>query len=168
MKAFDLAFTFADGDSKIAHRLFLIKAISCFNATKDEEGVFPVQELATRPNPDPLACRVVEAYMRVQLGTIAMDGGLHKEAADHFSAAVKAGASFAKLDIHSMYKEFVVLFGWDLKCLWQIANQKRCRALLRTGRFGTAFEAYRYMTDMSDEPTKAIFLAWAPALDEFE
>jgi hypothetical protein len=26
MKAFDLAFTFAEGDSKMAHRLFLIKA----------------------------------------------------------------------------------------------------------------------------------------------
>jgi hypothetical protein len=26
MKAFDLAFTFADGDPKMAHRLFLIKA----------------------------------------------------------------------------------------------------------------------------------------------
>lgn len=42
-----------------------------FNANKDD-GIFPVQELAARPNPDPLACRIVEAYMRVQLGTIAM------------------------------------------------------------------------------------------------
>lgn len=47
--------------------------------------------------------------MRVQLGTIAVDGGLHKEAADHFLAAVKAGASFATLDIHSMHIEFVLV-----------------------------------------------------------
>ncbi|KIK38134.1 hypothetical protein CY34DRAFT_15239 [Suillus luteus UH-Slu-Lm8-n1] len=170
MKVFDLAFTFADGDSKMAHRLFLIKAgsIAMFNANKDEEGAFPVQELAARPNPDPLACHIVEAYMRVQLGTIAMDAGLHKEAADHFSAAVEAGASFATLDIHSMHIEFVLLFGWDLKSLWQIANQQRCCALLRTGQFGTAFEAYRHMMDRSDKPTKDIFLDWIPALDKFE
>lgn len=31
-----------------------------FNANKDEEGAFPVQELAARPNPDPLACHIVE------------------------------------------------------------------------------------------------------------
>jgi hypothetical protein len=54
------------------------------------------------------------------------------------------------------------LFGWDLKSLWQIANQQRCRALLRTGQFGTALEAHRFMMDMSDKPTKAIFLAWIP------
>ncbi|KAG2752872.1 hypothetical protein P692DRAFT_201742294 [Suillus brevipes Sb2] len=168
MKVFDLAFTFAEGDSKMAHRLFLIKAIAMFNAKMDEESVFPVQELAARPNPDPVACRIVEAYMRVQLGNIAMDSDLHKEAADHFTAAVTAGASFATLDIHSTHMEFVLLFGWDLKSLWQIANQQRCRALLRTGQFGTAFEAYRFMMDKSDDPTKAIFLDWIPALDENE
>jgi hypothetical protein len=31
-----------------------------FNAKMDEESVFPVQELAARPNPGPLACRIVE------------------------------------------------------------------------------------------------------------
>ncbi|KAG2111739.1 WD40-repeat-containing domain protein [Suillus clintonianus] len=156
-KAFDLAFTFTDGDSKKAHYLFLIKAGSF---PIHEEGVLPVQELAIRPNPDPLACRVVEAYMRVQLGTIAANGARHHEAADHFTAAVEAGAFFSKLDIHSMYEDFVVLFGWDLESLWEVANLKRLYALLRTARFGAALESYRHMMDMSDEPTKAHFLAW--------
>jgi hypothetical protein len=47
--------------------------------------------------------------MRVQLGKIAMDSTLHGKAADHFAAAVNASASFAKLDIHSMYEDFVVV-----------------------------------------------------------
>lgn len=147
------------------HFLFLIRAIALFNANKDEEVLLPVQELAARPNADPLACRVVEAYMQVQLGKIAMDGALYREAADHFTAAVNASASFAKLDIHSMYEDFVVLFGWNLKFLWQTVNKQRCHALLLDDQAGTAFEAYRYMMDMSDEPTKAIFLDWIPALN---
>ncbi|KAG1731842.1 uncharacterized protein EDB91DRAFT_709100 [Suillus paluster] len=170
MKAFDLAFTFTfmftDGYSKTAHFLFLIKAIALFNASHNEEAVLPVQELAARPNPDPLASHVVEAYLRVQLGTIAMDSALHKEAADHFTAAVKVGILFSKLDIHSIYEDFVVLFGWDLKSLWQVANQQRYHALFRAGQFGEALEAYRYMMDMSDETTKAIFLAWVKTLNE--
>lgn len=125
-----------------------------------------VQELASRPNADPLASRVVEAYLRVQLGIIAMASALYKEAVDYFTAAVNAGAFFSKSDIHSMYEDFVVLFGWDLKSLWQSANQQRCHALIRGGQYGAALESYRYMMDMSDEPTKAIFLAWIPALNE--
>jgi hypothetical protein len=61
----------------------------------------------------------------------------------------------------------VQLFGWDLKSLWQIANQQRCYALIRGCQFGAALESYRYMMDMSDEPTKAIFLAWAPGKSLF-
>lgn len=56
----------------------------------------------------------------------------------------------------------VQLFGWDLKSLWQTANQQRCHALVRSGKVGAAFEAYRYMMEVSDEPTKAIFRAWVP------
>jgi hypothetical protein len=56
----------------------------------------------------------------------------------------------------------VQLFGWNLKSLWQTVNQQRCHALLLDDQAGTAFEAYRYMMDMSDESTKAIFLDWIP------
>jgi hypothetical protein len=47
--------------------------------------------------------------MRVQLGTIAMDDGLHRDAAGHFAAAVNAGTFFSTLDVHSMYEDFVVV-----------------------------------------------------------
>lgn len=166
MTEFDLAFTSTDGDPMTTQFLFLIKAIALFNANSHEEAMRFVQELASRPNANPLASRVVEAYLRVQLGIIAMASALYKDAVDHFTAAVNAGAFFSKSDIHSMYEDFVVLFGWDLKSLWQIANQQRCHALIRGGQFGAALESYRYMIDMSDEPTKAIFLAWIPALNE--
>ncbi|KAG2147811.1 WD40-repeat-containing domain protein [Suillus bovinus] len=160
MTEFDLAFTSTNGDSLTTQFLFLIKV----------EVVRPshcsMQELAARPNADPLASRVVEAYLRVQLGIIAMDSTLYKEAVDHFTAAVNAGAFFSKSDIHSMYEGFVMLFGWDLKSLWQIANQQRCYALIRGGQFGAALDSYRYMMGMSDEPTKAIFLAWISTLNE--
>jgi tetratricopeptide (TPR) repeat protein len=166
MAAFDLAFTFTKADPKTTHFLFLIKAIALFNAKPCEETVLPVQELASRPNADPLACRVVEASMQFQLGTIAMDSALYKDASRHFTAAVNAGAFFSKLDVDSIYEDFVVLFGWDLKVLWQTANQQRCHALVRAGKIGATLEAYRYMMDTSDEPTKAIFRAWVSALDE--
>jgi hypothetical protein len=104
--------------------------------------------------------------MQFQLGTIAMDSALYKDASRHFTAAVNAGAFFSKLDVDSIYEDFVVLFGWDLKVLWQTANQQRCHALVRAGKIGATLEAYRYMMDTSDEPTKAIFRAWVSALDE--
>ncbi|OJA15990.1 hypothetical protein AZE42_13611, partial [Rhizopogon vesiculosus] len=49
----------------------------------------------------------------------------------------------------------------DFNFLWQTANQKRCHALLRAGRLVEVFEAYQYMTDMSDEATKANCLDWS-------
>lgn len=108
------------------------QAIALFNANNHEEAMRFVQELAAWPNADPLASRVVEvsnirlskprfvcslillcfahqAYLRVQLGNIAMDNALYKEAVDHFTAAVNAGAFFSKSDIHSMYEGFVVV-----------------------------------------------------------
>lgn len=110
----------------------MFQVIALFNANKDEEAVLPVQKLAARPNVDPIACHVVEvsiihsiklgfvcslhflrfvhqAYLRGQLGKIAMESALYGEAARHFTAAVNASVSFAKLDIHSMYEDFVVV-----------------------------------------------------------
>jgi hypothetical protein len=41
----------------------ILQAIASFNANACEWTVLPVQELAARPNADPLACRVVEVSM---------------------------------------------------------------------------------------------------------
>lgn len=166
MKAFDLAFTSADGNSRTTHFLFLIKAIALFNANKHEEAMLRVQELVTDfPDIDPVACRVVEAYLRVQLGTIALGSWLHKaEAVNHFTSAVRASAFFSKSPIHHMYGDFTVLFGWDLESLWQTAHKELCRALIRAGRVGEAFTTYESMVDASDEATKASLRAWFAAL----
>lgn len=53
------------------------------------------------------------------------------------------------------------LFGWNLKSLWQTANQYRCRALLKSGRLGEAMESHQYMMDMIDENTRARCLNWS-------
>lgn len=104
MKACDLAFMFANEDSKIVHFLLLIKAIAIFNAGQHEEAMMRVQELADAcPDNDTVACRIVEAYLCVQLGLDAMDDARHNEAADHFTAAVNSGAFSFTSATHSIY-----------------------------------------------------------------
>lgn len=166
MKVFDLAFTLTDSVSKTTHLLFLIKAIALFNANKHEEAMQRVQELvADFPDTDPLACHIVKTYLRVQLGTIALDSWLHKlEAVDHFTSAVKSSAFFSKLPIHRMYGDFTVLFGWDLESLWQTAHKQLCRALIWAGRFGEAFTTYESIMNASDEATKSSLREWFATL----
>jgi hypothetical protein len=60
-----------------------------------------------------------------------------------------------------MLNYFMQLFGWDLKSLWQTANQNRCHALLQACRLKEALEAHQYMMDNSDESTKASWLNWS-------
>ncbi|OAX35520.1 hypothetical protein K503DRAFT_802760 [Rhizopogon vinicolor AM-OR11-026] len=154
MNAFDLAFMFTDGDSETI--LLLLLAITLFNANQHEDAILRIQQLATAcPAADTLACCVVEAYLHVQLGNNALDELRHNKAVDHFTAAINSGAFSSEQAIHSKYEDFVVLFGWDLKSLWETANKKRCHALLRAGRLTEAHGAYRYMMDMSDEATTA-------------
>ncbi|KAG0700212.1 hypothetical protein DFH29DRAFT_1056381 [Suillus ampliporus] len=155
--AFDVAFMFTNEDSKIA--------IAMFNADQHEEAILCVQKLtAVCPNNDTLACRVVEAYLCIQLGTNAAD---HNKAADHFTAAVNASTFSSALPIHSIYEDLVVLFGWDLKSLWKNARRKQCDALRRADRLEEAVESYRQMMDMSDEKTKASYLDWSNGKSTF-
>ncbi|KAG2071022.1 WD40 repeat-like protein [Suillus decipiens] len=158
--SFDLASAFTNGDSKTTRFLYLIKTIVLFNVGEHEEAILRVEELVASPNVDTLACRVVEAYLRVRLGEMAFYKNSHNEAVEHFTAAVNASTFFYKLAIHSIYEEFVMLFGWDLKSLWQSANQWQCRALFRAGRIGAAVESYQSTMDKSDDDTKAHLSAW--------
>ncbi|KAG2360084.1 hypothetical protein BDR07DRAFT_1413286 [Suillus spraguei] len=107
-----------------------------------------IGELATCPNVDLVACRIVEAYLRVQLGNIALDGARYNEAVEHFTAAVNASTFFYKLPIHLTYDKFVA-------SLWQTANQQQCYALLRAGRSGAAIESYQSIMDKADEDVMA-------------
>ncbi|KAG1725059.1 uncharacterized protein EDB91DRAFT_1267593 [Suillus paluster] len=150
---FDLAFMFANEDSKIA--------IAIFNAGQHKEVILRVRKLAAVcPNNDTLACCAVEAYLCVQLGINAAN---HNEAVDYFIAAVDASAFSSTLPINSIYEDLVVLFGWDLKSLWKNARQKQCDALRQAGRHEEAVESHRRMMDTSDEDTKANCLDWSNA-----
>jgi len=80
-KAFDLASTFANGESKTIYFLFLVKArrmfiqysmphyscqaVAFFNANQHGDAIRRIRELsATCPNPDIiLACRIMEVCM---------------------------------------------------------------------------------------------------------
>ncbi|KAG1732343.1 hypothetical protein EDB19DRAFT_1912066 [Suillus lakei] len=138
-------------------------AIAMFNADQHEEALILLRELAAAcPNND-TACLIVEAYLRVELGNDAMNDVYHNDAADHFTAAVNSNALSSTSTIHPMYKDFVVLFGWDLTSLWQNAHQKRCDALLRAGRLEDALESYRHMMDKGDKNLLAHCLDWSNA-----
>ncbi|KIK34625.1 hypothetical protein CY34DRAFT_625933 [Suillus luteus UH-Slu-Lm8-n1] len=122
-----------------------------------------VRELAAAcPKADRLGCRVVETYLRVQLGTKA---SRHDEAADHFTAAVNAGA-LSSTFIHQIYEDLTVLFGWDLEALFLTAHQKRCQAFLSAGKPDKALEAHKDMIDTIDESTKAGCLVWSNAFKQ--
>ncbi|KAG2060083.1 WD40 repeat-like protein [Suillus hirtellus] len=130
MVAFDVASTFTNQDSETNQFLLLIKAIALFNADQHEEAMLLMKDRDVAcPNIDPLARRVVETYLRVQLGIKAFDGAHHDEAADHFTAAVNSDA-FSSKYIHFAYQDLTVLFGWDLESLLLTTHQKQCQAFL--------------------------------------
>ncbi|KAG1847709.1 hypothetical protein F4604DRAFT_1907669 [Suillus subluteus] len=120
------------GDLNKIRLLLLIKAIAIFNANQHDKAILLIQELATaRPNPNSLACGIVEAYLHVQVGMNALDDTRYNEAAVHFTAGVNTIGFLSMSAIHSQYDVFVVLFWWDLKSLWRTAHQNLCHALLR-------------------------------------
>jgi hypothetical protein len=107
----------------------VFQAIALFNANQHEEAILLVEELiAACPNVDPLGCRVVEVsiiqpcsviktyicnshiktYLRVQLGTKALDGAHYDDAADHFTAAVNSDV-FSSKGIHETFGEFTIV-----------------------------------------------------------
>ncbi|KAG1830460.1 hypothetical protein EV424DRAFT_294229 [Suillus variegatus] len=165
--AFDVASMYTDRDPQILHFLLLIKVIALFNADQYHEADLLLKELAAAcPNADNLACGVVQAYLRVQLGIKALDGARHEEAADHFTAVLNSSALSSSSPIHFLYEDLVVLFGWDLKSLWLTANQKRCDALLRAGKLQDVVKSYRYMMDNMNETTTASCIVWSNAFKQ--
>ncbi|KAG2362679.1 hypothetical protein BDR07DRAFT_1376328 [Suillus spraguei] len=154
--AFNVAFMYT------VHFLLLIKAITLFNADKHEEVNLLLKELAAGcPNADTCACYIVQAYLRVQLRIKALTDARHDEAVDQFITAVNSSNFSSRSPIHLIYEDLVVLFGWDLKSLWQTACQKQCDALLQAGKLQEAMKSYQYMMALSDENTKADFLDWS-------
>ncbi|KAG1789521.1 heterokaryon incompatibility protein-domain-containing protein [Suillus plorans] len=165
--AFDVASMYTDQDSDMVHFLLLIKAIALFNADQHDEANLLLKELATGcPNADTRACRIVQAYLHVQLGLKAFEDARHDEAADHFTVAVDCSTLSSKSHIHEIYEDLVMLFGWDLNSLWLTAHQKRWDALLRARKLPDAVRSYQYIMISSDENTKAEYLEWSNAFTE--
>ncbi|KAG2348214.1 hypothetical protein BDR05DRAFT_506179 [Suillus weaverae] len=161
--AFNIASLFTNQETEAIHFLLLIKVIALFSLDQLDEAMMLLKELAaTRPNTDPLACRVVEAYLRIQLGIKASNDARHDEAADHLTAAINSSAFSSNF----IREEFVVLFGWDLKSLWQKAHQKRCDARLRAGRLEEALQSFRHIMDTIDDNTRDGCLDWSQAFKE--
>ncbi|KAG2367935.1 hypothetical protein BDR07DRAFT_1478513 [Suillus spraguei] len=107
--AFDVASMYTNQDPQSIHFLLLIKAIALFGADQHDEANLLLKELAASClNADIRACRVVQAYLRVQLGIKALDDARHDEAVDHFTAALNTSDPSSKLDIHEMYEDLVV------------------------------------------------------------
>ncbi|KAG2335861.1 hypothetical protein BDR05DRAFT_205965 [Suillus weaverae] len=165
--AFDVASMYTNEDSETIHFLLLIKAIALFNAGQHDEALLLLKELAAGcPNADTSACHIVEAYLHVQLGIKALDGARHDKASDHFTAALSSSNLSSKSDIHEIYEDLVVLFGWDLKSLWLTAHQKQCQAFLSAGKVNEALESHRSMMDNIDKTTKASCLDWSTVFTE--
>ncbi|KAG2054567.1 WD40 repeat-like protein [Suillus hirtellus] len=153
-------------DSEINLFLLLIKAIALFNADQHEEAMLLIKDLAAIcSNVDPLVCRVVETYLRVQLGIKASDDARHDEATEHFTAAINSTA-FSPQYIHLIYADFVMLFGWDLESLLLTTHQKRCQAFLSAGKLDEALEAHKYMMDTIDDIAKDSCLDWSNEFKE--
>ncbi|KAG2146241.1 hypothetical protein DEU56DRAFT_167764 [Suillus clintonianus] len=152
---------FTNQDSQSIHFLLLIKAIALFNADQHDEAMLLLKELAAAcPNVDTHARRVVEAYLRVQLGTRALDSAHHDEATDHFTAAVDSN-TFPSTIMFGLCEDLIVLFGWDLESFWLTTHQKRCQAFLLAGKVEEALESHQHMMDAIDETEKASCLDWS-------
>lgn len=109
--AFDIAFTFTKKDPTLIHLLFLIKVIALFNVNEHDRAIQRIGELSSTPHNDPIPSRIVEAYLHVELGRIALQGEnldfvleeiippkLHADdvasAVGHFTTAVNASSFF--------------------------------------------------------------------------
>ncbi|KAG2356764.1 hypothetical protein BDR07DRAFT_421501 [Suillus spraguei] len=164
--AFDAASMFTAQDSEVNHFILLIKAVALFSTDQHEEAMLLIKKLAAAcPSTDPLARRVVETYLCVQLGINALNRVRHDEAADHFTAAINTGAFSSKITQFT-YDDLTVLFGWDLVSLRLIAHQKRCQAFLSAGKPDEALEAHKQMMDAIDESAKVNCLDWSNAFTE--
>ncbi|KAG1787199.1 uncharacterized protein HD556DRAFT_1530619 [Suillus plorans] len=148
-------------DNALEDAIKVFQAIALFNADQHEEAMLLIKYLdAACPNVDPLARRVVETYLRVQLGIEAFDSARHDEAADHFTAAVNSEA-FSSKYLHVPYQDLTVLFGWDLKYLLLTTHQRRRQTFLSAGKHDEALKAHKYMMDAIDEIAKASCLDWS-------
>ncbi|KAG2135230.1 uncharacterized protein EDB93DRAFT_833135 [Suillus bovinus] len=164
-RAFDRALQLVTGDSA-THLLFLIKAIATFNANEHDEALVHVKDMAETYHDsaaDFLACSVVQIYFYAEMAFTAAQGNIRDKSIEYINAAFKiaTACSLEKMDM-SVYTEFDVIFGWNVKSLWQKINKYRCLILLRTCNI-EALECYRTLMDSCDKAEKDSLIAWFAA-----
>ncbi|KAG2360568.1 hypothetical protein BDR07DRAFT_1412015 [Suillus spraguei] len=163
MEAFDLAFVFYNHNPIIVDLLLLIKAVSLFNASRHEEGMRRVQDMATAyQHPDIFPYSVINSYLRAQLAITDFENGQYSKAADQLTASI-TGLFLHTTLLEPRLKIFTVLFGWDLDSLWETINRRRCDAFLLAGRVVEAVESFQYMMSVIHETGKSICIKWSTA-----
>ncbi|KAG2038865.1 WD40-repeat-containing domain protein [Suillus americanus] len=159
--AFDLASRFAAGDSTTHHHLFLIRAIAIFNTNAHEEAIMSVSDMAEDSvDADLLACKVVQIYFYAEMALAASKGNIPDKATEYIDTAIEIANSCSLQTIDfSVYTEFVVIFGWDVKSLWYAIHIYKCLILFRTCNI-EALEYYRLLVEPCNEAQKASLRAW--------
>jgi hypothetical protein len=111
-------------------------------------------------NADLLACQVVQIYFYVEMALAASKSNIRDKAAKYINAAIDISnsCSLQKMDL-SIYTEFVVIFGWDLKLLWHTVRKYKCLILFRSCNI-EALDYYLSLMEESDIAQKASLRAW--------
>ncbi|KAG2037303.1 WD40-repeat-containing domain protein [Suillus americanus] len=159
--AFDLALRFATGDSATHHLLVLIRAIAIFNTNAYDDAIAYVNDMAeVSHDADLLICQVVQVYFYAEMALAASKNNNREKAITYINAAIEiANSCFLQTMDFSVYMEFVVVFGWDLKSLWQTVRKYKCLILARTCNI-EALEYYVSLMEDSDKAQKASLRAW--------
>lgn len=161
-RAFDRALQFATGDTT-THLLLLIKAIATFNAHEYDEAIMYVKDMAEASfnhDADLLVCNIVLTYFYAEMALAASESNIREKAIEYITTALKIATtcSLEKIDV-SIYTEFDVIFGLNLKSLWQKINKYRCLILSRTCNI-EALECYRLLMEPCDKAERESLVAW--------
>jgi tetratricopeptide (TPR) repeat protein len=159
--AFDLALRFAAGDSATHHLLVLIRAIATFNTNAYDEALMYVNDMAEVSfDADLLICQVVQVYFYAEMALAASRSNTREKAIEYIDLAIQiANSCFLQTMDFSIYKEFVVIFGWNLQSLWHTVRKYKCLILFRSCNI-EALDYYLSLMEETDKAQKTSLRAW--------
>ncbi|KAG2127373.1 hypothetical protein BD769DRAFT_1387828 [Suillus cothurnatus] len=162
--AFDLALRFAAGDSATHHLLVLIRAIATFNTNAYDEALMYVNDMAEVSfDADLLICQVVQVYFYAEMALAASRSNTREKAIEYIDLAIQiANSCFLQTMDFSIYKEFVVIFGWNLQSLWHTVRKYKCLILFRSCNI-EALDYYLSLMEETDKAQKTSLRAWFAA-----
>jgi WD40 repeat protein len=159
--AFDLALRFTVGDSAAHHLLVLIRAIATFNAGAYEDALMYVNDMAEVSfDADLLICQIVQVYFYAELAFAASKSNNRDKANEYIDLAIQiANSCYLQTMDFSIYKEFLVIFGWNLNTLWHTVKRYKCLILFRSCNI-EALDYYLALMEESDKVHQASLRAW--------